>query len=249
MSKAYDLIRRVNAAARAGGVHDTVAQFDNVTTHAQYRVPYEKTMSVVQRGTRVLDWGTGNGHFSYMLDQLGAEITGYSYEPSPAAMRDSRAFTYVPGLPGDPRSLPFPDASFDVAISMGVLEHVWEFGGEDRASLAELARVLRPGGFLLTYHLPNRGGWVERMVKALGMNKHFHERKYDAPEIRSLWSAAGFTIVDMGVYNFLPRAELRALPRAIKDSRLFAAFYNVLDDALARIAPRLTTNFYVVARR
>jgi SAM-dependent methyltransferase len=45
----------------------------------------------------------------------------------------------------DLRSLEFPDASFDVAICSHVLEHIIE----DRKAMAELFRVLRPGGILL----------------------------------------------------------------------------------------------------
>jgi ubiquinone/menaquinone biosynthesis C-methylase UbiE len=49
----------------------------------------------------------------------------------------------------DATSLPFPDASFDAALSFIMLHHVVEW----EHALAELVRVLRPGGVLLGYDL------------------------------------------------------------------------------------------------
>lgn len=249
MSQGLDLVRRINASARGAGVVDFIAQFENISTHAQYRVPYEKTAGCVTPGARVLDWGCGNGHFSLLLETLGARVTGYSFEPPPRALAGSPAFTFVPGDTRDPRYLPFPDASFDAAVSMGVLEHVGETGGDERISLAELARVVRPGGTLLTFHLPNRTGWIERAVRALRLNKYVHPRRYDESEITTLWGAAGFTILDLGLYNMLPRAELRTLPGVLRHNAAFAAAYDAADGTLARVFPAVCTNFFIVARR
>lgn len=38
-------------------------------------------------------------------------------------------------------------------------------GGEELASLAEIRRILKPGGLFFCYHFPQKSGWVER-VKA-----------------------------------------------------------------------------------
>jgi SAM-dependent methyltransferase len=249
MPSAFKLIRRIRESARANGTADSIAQFENLSTHAQYCVPYEKTAEHVRRGDRVLDWGCGNGHFSLLLEALGAQVTGYSFESPPRAMERSPNFRFVAGTVGEPSELPFPSASFDAAVSMGVLEHVWETGGDERASLAALARVVRPGGHFLTFHFPNRTGWIEPVVKALRLKKHFHERKYDERQIRTLWNEAGFTILDMGRYNTLPHAELRLLPTFAKDSELFARAYGLADRAIAAIIPQVSMNFYVIAQR
>src|ERR1019366_1704447 len=249
MERPFDLVRRLNAAARSAGVSDSVDQFENISTHAQYQVAYELTARSVKPGDRVLDWGCGNGHFSLFLESLGARVTGYSFEPQPRCMAASRSFQFVPGSPADPRSLPFPDASFDVVVGVGVLEHVGETGGDEKASLTELARVLKPGGLLLTFHLPNRTGWVEPVVHALFPRKHFHQRKFDDHAIRALWQDAGLTIVDIGLYNALPRSELKRLPGILRQSSAFAQAYGLVDDAIARMFPRACTNFFVVARR
>lgn len=248
MAQAFELVRRLNAKARSSGVIDSIRQFENVATQAQYRVPYLVAASHVNRGDHVLDWGCGNGHFSLFLESLGAEVTGYSFEPRPRAMAGSSSFTFVSGGAIDPRSLPFANAGFDAVIGVGVLEHVWETGGDEADSLAELARVVKPGGVLLTFHLPSDTGWIESVVRTLGLKKHLHGRRFGAERIHELWTAAGFTIVDIGRYNALPRAELRLLPGFLRHSAAFAQAYDFVDNVIARMLPRVCTNYFVVAR-
>lgn len=249
LMNALDTVIQINSLAKARGAAESVLQFENICTHAQYVLAYELTRQTIRSGDHVLDWGCGNGHFSFFLTQLGASVTGYSFEPAPRIMAESDRFSFVAGSAADPRSLPFPDSSFDAAVGVGVIEHVWETGGDEPASLAELARVVRPGGTLLTFHLPNIGGAVENVVKALGLKKYVHGRRFDEPQIRKLWRSAGFTVTAIGLYNPLPRAELRRLPRAVRQSRWFAHAFGLLDSALAAAAPRICTNFYVVATR
>jgi SAM-dependent methyltransferase len=249
MSGSLKYVRRVHAAARAASVAEHVRQFDNLFTHAQYGLAYDVAKRTVQSGDKVLDWGCGNGHFSYFLESLGARVTGYSYEPPPRAMANSPTFEFVPGLVDNPTALPFPDRAFDITISMGVLEHVWELGGDERISLAELARVTRPGGRLLTFHLPNRNGWVEPTLQALSPGAPQHGRRFNASEIRELWDAAGFDVTEVVRYNALPRNQIRLLPAAIRRSYFLAAVYHAVDGAFERLVPRICTNFCVVARR
>jgi len=106
----------------------------------------------------LLDAGTGTGA---VLRALAARKA----RPPTAVGVDAsaRMLERVPALPAgwrveraDLRALPAEDASFDVAIASYVL-HVLE-AGDRRAVLAELARVLRPGGRLIavTVHVPAR---------------------------------------------------------------------------------------------
>ena len=248
MESGFDLVTRVNTRARAAGVVAAVDQFDNLATHAQYRLPYEVTARYLSPGDAVLDWGCGNGHFSMLLELLGARVTGYSFEPSPACMAHSRTFVHVRGDDADPRGIPFPSATFDCVCSVGVLEHVWETGGDELASLREIARILKPGATLLTFHLPNRHGWVEPAFRAVGIDWHFHRRRYGAAQIRPLWDAAGLDVVEMGTYNFFPRNKVRSLPGFVRHSLAFARAYEMIDATFGRLLPTLCTNFYVVGR-
>src|SRR6478672_7038979 len=166
MGLGFDLVARVNATARDAGMVAAVDQFDNLATHSQYRVPYAITAQYVAQGDAVLDWGCGNGHFSMLLELLGARVTGFSFESSPPCMAGSASFTHV--------------------------------RGDEPSSLREIARILRPGGVFLTFHLPNRLGWVEPAFRAVGISWHFHRRRYDARGIRALWRDAGFEVIALG---------------------------------------------------
>jgi hypothetical protein len=63
-----------------------------------------------------------------------------------AGDRDARRYAFVRGIVGlDATALPYPDARFDLVIANHVLEHI----GDDWRALAEIRRVLRPGGLAI----------------------------------------------------------------------------------------------------
>lgn len=92
-------------------------------------------------GGRLLDVGCGNGRYLSTMRSLGWQVQGVEF--SAEGVRVCRRA----GLPvhlGDLASAAFPDASFDVVTVRHVIEHI----PEPHAFLAELARVLKPGGRL-----------------------------------------------------------------------------------------------------
>ena len=98
-------------------------------------------------GLRVLEAGCGRGAFSRHLAERGARVMGVDISPAAAAMtRDALApFDGCTAIDASIEALPFPDDSFDLVVSLDTLEHVFE---PERA-VAELVRVLRPGGRLV----------------------------------------------------------------------------------------------------
>lgn len=97
------------------------------------------------RGLDVLDVGCGQGIDLVRFASAGARATGVDLTPRHVEL--ARAHLEALGLPGtvvrgDATSLPFPDDSFDLVSSNGVLHHVPEI----EAALREIRRVLRPGG-------------------------------------------------------------------------------------------------------
>ena len=110
----------------------------------RFDIRFARTMWVydnVPAGASVLDLGCGAGMLA-LLKRKGVTLTGVdiSSECAQAARRNGYDATFRAEL----SQLPFPDASFDYVVSLDVLGHV---GFEEKdAVLAEVKRVLRPGG-------------------------------------------------------------------------------------------------------
>jgi SAM-dependent methyltransferase len=98
---------------------------------------------------QILENGCGVGMYVEHLTPLGGQIFGLEYDferTAEAALRSPRI------LNAAGEYLPYPDSSFDLILSHEVLEHV----ADDRQAVAEMARVLKPGGRAIIF-VPNRG--------------------------------------------------------------------------------------------
>jgi ubiquinone/menaquinone biosynthesis C-methylase UbiE len=98
------------------------------------------------RGKDVLDVGCNQGDLTFYLHKLspkslcGADVNPAALEAAKAAIPNAR-FECCPV-----QEMPFEDDSFDTVVMFEVFEHLYE--EDKKASLAELARVLRPGGLV-----------------------------------------------------------------------------------------------------
>ena len=107
------------------------------------------TMGRLQSGERVLDLGSGAGTDSLVAAQMvGADGHVTAIDMTAAMLAKARAaaaemgVTNVEFVEGEAERLPFPDETFDVVISNGVIDLV----PDKDAVFAELYRVLAPGG-------------------------------------------------------------------------------------------------------
>jgi ubiquinone/menaquinone biosynthesis C-methylase UbiE len=131
------------------------------------------TLINARAGQRWVDVGAGaHSIFPYLLAArhdvtvLGVDITGRLPEQVTRAQRAVSTGLISPGqvhwVRGDARRLPLADASADGVTAISTLEHLTE-GHDDRAALAEIHRVLRPGGeALVTVPFEAAGSKIEQ---------------------------------------------------------------------------------------
>lgn len=118
----------------------------------------------LQGARRVLDVGCGDGQVARLASRLGAEAVGVDPTWNQVVVARERAGgpTYVRS---GAAALPFADGSFDVVVACLVFEHIVDVD----AAIAEVARVLEPGGrflFFLNHPLlqtPN-SGWIDDQI-------------------------------------------------------------------------------------
>lgn len=154
-------------------------------------------------GRDVLELGCGNG---YALAELSAafpdnRFTGLDFSTDMLAIARTRLLGSIPLARGDARALPFADGSFDALYTERCLINILAWEGQQRA-LAELARVLRPGGHCLLIECfddgmeNNNRARVECGLEALAPahhNLYFDPRAFDeavAPDFEILDPAA-----------------------------------------------------------
>ena len=115
---------------------------------------------------RVLDAGCGTGFFSERARARGARVISLDIGPNLLKVTRARAGTSV--VAADVTQLGLGDASFDVVISSECIEHTVS----PRAAVAELSRVLRPGGRLVLT-CPNRlWHWSCVLANGLGVRPY-----------------------------------------------------------------------------
>ncbi len=117
-------------------------------------------------GARVLDVGCGNGNATLAAARRFADVTGVDYVPALLQRARERAIAErldVELVEGDAEALPFPTASFDIALStFGVM-----FAPDQEQAARELMRVVRPGGKIgLASWTPE--GFIGQLLRAVG---------------------------------------------------------------------------------
>ncbi|TFH32863.1 MAG: class I SAM-dependent methyltransferase [Anaerolineales bacterium] len=140
--------------------YEDIKQFDTLWERRFLAEPVEQVLGRLP-DARVLDVGAGTGRLARGLLQLpGVQATVICLEPSArmAALGVGRTpDKLAPWLRAWAVPLPFPDETFDMVSSLEILE----FTPRPMKTLAELIRVLRPGGWLM---VTNRVGWEAPLI-------------------------------------------------------------------------------------
>jgi SAM-dependent methyltransferase len=139
-----------------------------------------------RKNPKVLDVGCGRGLLLRAFQQGGCDVTGTEF--SEDACRFAREVLKLPVRVGLLHELNFPDHSFDVVVMWHVLEHV----SDPRPTLAEVSRILKPGGLFLVA-VPNFGSPEARLAKAgwfhLDLPRHLSH--YTRPSLEQNLGKAG----------------------------------------------------------
>ncbi|MDP4022605.1 class I SAM-dependent methyltransferase [Methylobacterium sp. NEAU 140] len=145
-------------------------------------------------GAAVLDLGCGGGHVAFTAAAAGARVTAYDLSPdmlaAVAAEASRRGLTGIETRQGAAESLPFADAAFDAVLTRYSAHH-WR---DVPAALAEVRRVLRPGGLLVVSDIvAAEDPLLDTHLQAVELLRDTsHVRDYRLSEWRAMLGAAGF---------------------------------------------------------
>ncbi|HEY7445942.1 MAG TPA: class I SAM-dependent methyltransferase [Vicinamibacterales bacterium] len=149
-----------------------------------------------------LDVGCGNGAFTELIVEKYAPASLQGIDPSEAQLAYARTRLESSGAHfrhGDAMALPFPDNTFDIAVMALVIFFV----PDPARGVAEMVRVVRPGGSIAAYAWDMVGGGfpldaMHTEMRALGLTPvlppSIDASRMDA--LRDLWSNAGLEGVE-----------------------------------------------------
>lgn len=167
----------------------------------------------VRPDDRALDLGCGDGVFTTVLAQAGAEVIGADVAQAAldrATARDPNGeFRLIP-IDGP---LPFEDCRFDLVWASEVIEHI----ADTARWLSEVRRVLTPGGRVLIT-TPSHGrvlvalGGIERFSEPLGDHLHLYTHR----SLRLLLDEFGFQQVQVRRAGGPPMLRRLLLARAAR---------------------------------
>lgn len=184
--------------------------FDNARRNRdEYEQPWleEVVPFASMSGKRVLEIGFGPGYDALKFMQNGADYSGIDLTPENVdrTRRHLAFFDFAPDVKqGDAEELPFPDSTFDITYSNGVLHHVPDM----EKAFREALRVLRPGGdfYLLIYNKYS----VFYILSVL--LPHFIAGRFLHESLAERRSRIEFSTADSApIVNVYSRAELTAI--------------------------------------
>ncbi len=194
----------------------------------QYAYYAALVRQVLPAGSVICDWGGQYGHLSRLLYQSFPSTVCYIPDASEFEVKYFHSKFKVESLVkfgrgyGNP-TIELETESVDAVISSGVLEHTREHGVTEGESLAEIWRIIRPGGVLFVWNLPRRWGSVELLNAAL--HRSVHHYKYRRTDIIQLLEGAGFEVELFDKHEFLNLSSRDALGKVIGPVNAFTFDY------------------------
>lgn len=181
------------------------AGLDILSQERYYRPLFD--LAAVKPGERVLDLAAGTGLLAIMLSRIAASVVAQDVTPEMLAIAEANfreaGRDNITVVEADATELPFGDGSFDLVTCRLAFHH---FPEPDR-TLAELRRVLAPGGRLVLEDVfgPEDEEVAQVRERFELLLDPSHIRSYSPTELRKLFEAAGFRV---DVLRQLPAEEL-----------------------------------------
>lgn len=200
------------------------------------------------QGGHLLEIGCGMGFDGAEFLERGVRVTATDLTPS--AVELTRRHYETRGLDAEDvrvenvLDLSFPDASFDAVWAAGVIHHT----GDSRTAIAEVRRVLRPGGRAIISHFYRRPSWM-LFLSRLGRQNIEHEDR-DPPVTDFMREREILALFEDFEIESVSRDHYRALPIAKRGWKAtlyrwgFRPTYNLLPASVAR---RFAYKFSVIA--
>ena len=154
-------------------------------------------LAAIEPGHRVLEIGCGTGNLALRAQRMHPDAEVVGIDPDPLALERARRKSDRAGLPvrwdrGKAGELPYPDESVDRVLSAFMFHHLDD--AEKKSALAEVRRVLRPGGQL---HLVDFAGHHHgRVGRRMLRNEHLRDNAGEG--IPNRMREAGLTDVRTG---------------------------------------------------
>ena len=216
-----------------------------------------RRVDALHAGRLLVDCGAGTGRF---VQEAGRFCTAVAVDDHDESLEIARRHLGDHAVRrGSCTALPFADASADIVTALDVIEHI----EDDRRAVAEMLRILKPGGTMVITVPAFQALWSDWDVAL------HHFRRYRRPALRALLAEAGLEVVRCDYINVLafpavwalrkwrtlfpqppgaggPRAEER-IPPAWLNRLLFASFTGLA--AQTAVAFPFGVGLLAVARR
>ncbi|OLQ73334.1 malonyl-[acyl-carrier protein] O-methyltransferase BioC [Photobacterium proteolyticum] len=161
------------AFGRAAKHYDKAAAFQRQVGH----LLLDKLPAVSQVGSRALDLGCGTGYFSDQLLQRGYRVSAADLSVQMLAHAKKRCGDMVTYIEADAENLPLEENQFDIAFSSLALQWCDDLS----VPLAELKRVVKPGGLILFSTLAD-GSLYELAKSWQQVDQYQHVNEFLSPK-------------------------------------------------------------------
>ena len=146
---------------------------------------------IVSSEKQIIEIGCGYGSNIRLLKEKRGDVRCYALDNSPVAVNLVRR-EISDGIVADCRNIPFPQDSFDLVFSAGLMEHFQD----ETPFLKETKRILKKDGYLITFVPARFSLWKLYQLIHFGLWQHGYEKSYTYRNLNTLFINNGFLPVE-----------------------------------------------------